>query len=134
MLGFDRNCAEATRSTWWLIQQWGIEIYRSIHKSIWIPLLGQESYYVSFHLILPKTQVAPWLRIHLPGQGMQVRSSSRKDPPKEEVATHSSFLTGRFLGQKSLAGYSPWACQQSATTEDTHTHIPPHTHLCYPPR
>ena len=27
------------------------------------------------------------------------------------------FLPGEFCGQRSLAGYSPWGCQESDTTE-----------------
>ena len=39
-------------------------------------------------------------------------------PLEEEMATHSSiFLPGASLGQKSLVGYSPWACKESDTTE-----------------
>ena len=32
------------------------------------------------------------------------------------------FLPGEFHGEKSLAGYSPWGCKESDTTEHTHTH------------
>ena len=33
------------------------------------------------------------------------------------------FLPGEFHGQRSLAGYSPWGCRESDTTEQlTHTH------------
>ena len=32
------------------------------------------------------------------------------------------FLPGEFCGQRSLAGYSPWGCKESDTTEHTHTH------------
>ena len=31
------------------------------------------------------------------------------------------FLPGKFHGQKSLAGYGPWCCKESDTTEHTHT-------------
>jgi len=31
-------------------------------------------------------------------------------------------------GQRSLAGYSPWGCQESDTTERKYTHT--HTHTC----
>jgi len=33
------------------------------------------------------------------------------------MATHSSILTGKFFGQKSLAGYIPWGCKELDTTE-----------------
>ena len=29
------------------------------------------------------------------------------------------FLPGEFLGHRSLAGYSPWCCKESDTTEIT---------------
>ena len=32
------------------------------------------------------------------------------------------FLPGKFHGQRSLAGYSPWGCKESETTLHTHTH------------
>ena len=42
------------------------------------------------------------------------------------------FLPGKSHGQRSLSGYSPWACKDSNMTEPsmrahthTHTHIPP---------
>ena len=44
--------------------------------------------------------------------------------PGEGNGNHSSFLPGEFHGQRSLAGYSPWGCKESDTTERlTHTHI-----------
>ena len=36
----------------------------------------------------------------------------------EGMATHSVFLPGEFHGQRSLAGYSPWSCQESNETEE----------------
>ena len=35
----------------------------------------------------------------------------------EEMATPSSILAGKFHGQRSLAGYSPWGQKESDTTE-----------------
>ena len=39
------------------------------------------------------------------------------------MATCSSFLTGKFHGQRTLAGYSPWGHKESDATERTHTHL-----------
>ena len=36
------------------------------------------------------------------------------------------FLPGKFHGQRSLEGYSPWGHKVSDTTEHVHTHT--HTH------
>ena len=33
------------------------------------------------------------------------------------------FLPGKFHGQKSLVGYSPWGHKESDTTEHTHIYI-----------
>ena len=33
------------------------------------------------------------------------------------MATHSSFLPGKFYGQGSLAGYSPWGWEELDTTK-----------------
>ena len=36
-----------------------------------------------------------------------------------------------FHGQRSLAGYSPWGCKESGTTEHTRTHAPLRRNLKY---
>ena len=36
--------------------------------------------------------------------------------PKEEMAIHSSIPTCTTHGQRSLAGYSPWGCEESDMT------------------
>ena len=38
------------------------------------------------------------------------------------MATHSSFSPGKSHGQRSLAGYSPWGCKESDTTEHACMH------------
>ena len=43
-------------------------------------------------------------------------SRVRKDPLEEEMATHCSISPGKFCGQRSLAGYSPWGHKESDTT------------------
>ena len=40
---------------------------------------------------------------------------------EKEMATHSSILSGRILGQGSLAGYSPRGCNKLDTTEQLNT-------------
>ena len=50
----------------------------------------------------------------------------RFDPWVEEIPWSRKwqptpvFLTGKFRGQTSLVGYSPWGCKESYTTEHTH--------------
>ena len=42
-----------------------------------------------------------------------------EDPLEKEMATHSSILTWEIHGQRGLAGYRPWSCKESDTTEET---------------
>ena len=41
-----------------------------------------------------------------------VQFLGREDPLEKEMATHSSFLPGKFHGQRSLVGYSPWGHEE----------------------
>ena len=50
-------------------------------------------------------------------QDTHVWSPGGEDPLEKGMATHSRTLAGESQGQKSLAGYSPWGCQESDTTE-----------------
>ena len=38
-------------------------------------------------------------------------------------------LPGKFHGQRSLVGCSPWGCKESDRTECAHTHTHTHTHI-----
>ena len=40
-----------------------------------------------------------------------------EDPQEEGIATHSSILAWRIHRQRSLAGFSPWGCKESDTTQ-----------------
>ena len=44
----------------------------------------------------------------------------------------SAFLPGKFHGQRSLTGYSPWSHKESDTTERARTHTHTHTPLELP--
>ena len=48
-----------------------------------------------------------------------IQSLRWEDPLEKGMATHSSILAWRIHGQRSLAGYSPWGCKESDTTEGT---------------
>ena len=53
--------------------------------------------------------------------------------PEEGNGNTPVLLPGKFHGQKSLVGYSPWGCKESDMTEcSTHTctHTHTHTHTC----
>ena len=55
----------------------------------------------------------------IPGLG---RFWSRKWQPT------SVFLPGKYYGQRSLKGYSPWGRKESDMTECVRAHTPTHTH------
>ena len=48
-----------------------------------------------------------------------VQSLGREDPLQEEMQPTPVFLPGKFHGQRSLAGLSPWSSKQSDMTEHT---------------
>ena len=54
-------------------------------------------------------------------QEMQVQSLGQEDPLEEGMATIPVFLPGEAHGQRSLAGYSPRSCKESAMTEQLST-------------
>ena len=51
----------------------------------------------------------------------RVQSLGWEVPLEKGMATHSSILAGKFHGQRSLAGYCPWAHEESDTTERLNT-------------
>ena len=58
-----------------------------------------------------------------------VNAGGQEDPLEEE-AIHFSILACRCHGQRNLAGYSPWGCKESDTTEHVcqHACARAHTH------
>ena len=50
-----------------------------------------------------------------------IRSLGQDDSLEEEMATTPVFLPGKFHGQRSLAGYSPWGCKELNMTEQLST-------------
>ena len=65
-------------------------------------------------------------KIHLLMQKMhetRVRSLGQEDPLEEGMATHSTvLLPGRFYGQGSLVGYTPWGHKELDKIEQLNTH------------
>ena len=49
--------------------------------------------------------------------GAQVQSLGQEDPLEKEMQPTPVFLPGKSHGWRSLAGYSPWGCKESDTTE-----------------
>ena len=52
----------------------------------------------------------------------ELSALGREDPLEKGMATHSSILAWKSNGQRSLAGYSPWSCKESDTTERLNMH------------
>ena len=60
-------------------------------------------------------------------QETQVQSLDWEDPLENEVAwilVNPVFLPGKFHGQRSLVGYSPWGHQESDVTEYSTANTP----------
>ena len=53
----------------------------------------------------------------------QVQSLGQEDPLEKEMATHSVLLPGKYHGQRSLVGCSPWGRKELSTTERLHFHF-----------
>ena len=66
---------------------------------------------------LPAVQAAPAV------QEPWVQFLDQEDPLEKGMQPTPVFLPGEFHGQRSLAGYSPWDCKESDTTEQlTHNY------------
>ena len=46
-----------------------------------------------------------------------ISSLGQEDPLEKEMATYSSILPGKFHGQRSVEGYSPWGHKESDRTK-----------------
>ena len=53
---------------------------------------------------------------HLPVQETQVPSLGQEDPLEKEMQPTPVSLPGKFHGQRSLVGYSPWGHKESDMT------------------
>ena len=78
------------------------------------------------HLDLLPTLISkglPWLLSvkNLPTlqetQEMWVQSLGREDPQRRKWQLTPVFLPGKSHGKRNMAGYSPWGCKESDTTE-----------------
>ena len=50
-------------------------------------------------------------------QETQVQTLGWEDPLEKGMKTHSTILDGKFHGQRSLVGCSPWGHRESDTAE-----------------
>ena len=57
-------------------------------------------------------------------QETRVRSLGREEHLEKDMATHSSILAWKIpWTEEPSAGYSPWGCKESDTTERLHFHF-----------
>ena len=49
--------------------------------------------------------------------GTQVQSLDGEGPLQKRTTSHSCILPGEFHGQRNLAGYNLWGCNELDTTE-----------------
>ena len=61
------------------------------------------------------------------GQETRVQSLSQEDTLKQEIDPTPVFLPGKFHGQGSLEGYSPWGHKEPNMTEQLSVHTHTHT-------
>ena len=77
---------------------------------------SHESVYMS-NIDLKASLVAQTVK-NLPAmQETPVQSLDEQDPWRRKWQLTPLFLLGKFHEQRSLAGYSPWACKESDLTE-----------------
>ena len=69
------------------------------------------------------TQVAHWLRIHLPSRRCRLEPWVRKIPWRWKWQPFPIFMPGKSHGWRSLVGCSPWGREESNTTERLHFHF-----------
>ena len=63
------------------------------------------------------SQVAQTVKNCLVCRRICIQSLGWEDPLEKGMATQSSILAWRIPWKRSLAGYSPWGCKESDTTE-----------------
>ena len=71
-------------------------------------------------------RVALMVKIPTAMQKMQktwVRSWGQEDPLEKETLPTPVSLPGKFHGQRSSVGYSPWGCKESDRTEQVSTWV-----------
>ena len=73
---------------------------------------------------LSASLVAQWRIIHLPLQKMLVRSLSREDPLKKEVATPSSILPWEIPWTEEIGGLQFTSKELDVVNDQTTTEVP----------
>ena len=63
-------------------------------------------------LLQVRVMVAQWQRVCLPSRRCRVSPWVGKIPWRRKWQPTPVFLPGKFYGQKSLVGYSPWGCKR----------------------
>ena len=73
-------------------------------------------YLLIFTCLTWDSQVLQWQRICLPSKRPRFDPCVEKMPWRRKWQPNPVFLPGKFLGQRSLAGYSPGSCKESDMT------------------
>ena len=81
---------------------------------------GRRFTYLSHYMGFPGSSDGKKIRLQCKRPGIDPWVG--KIPWRRDWQSTPVFLPGEFHGQSSLAGYSPWDCKESDTTEHTHTH------------
>ena len=68
-------------------------------------------------------RVALMVKIPTAMQKIWVRSWGQEDPLEKETLPTPVSLPGKFHGQRSSVGYSPWGCKESDRTEQVSTWV-----------
>ena len=72
--------------------------------------------------------MAQWWRIHQQCRTLGFDPWIRKIPWRRKWQPTPVFLPGKFHGQRSLAGYSPWSCKELDTVEQPRQHTKKQRH------
>ena len=104
---------EFLKGKWTLSQMYLMVEHPRPHPGIVISLMGAA---LGEHLGKHRsTLVAHMIKNPPTMQGTRVWSLGPEDPLEKEMQTNPVFLPGKSQGQRSLVGYSPWACKWSHT-------------------
>ena len=111
----------------WRGQKVQTSSYGDVMYSIAIATMGDNTVLLVWELLINHHKKSFITRYSYPGgsavknlpamQETQVQSLRWEDPLEKEMATHSSILAGKSHAERNLAGYSPWRCKESDTTE-----------------
>ena len=87
-------------------------------QEMWVQFLGREDPLKEGIIPIPIFGLPWWLRLQCGRPGFD--PWARKIPWRRKWQPTPVLLPGKFHGQRSLVGYSPWGRKESDTTEQLH--------------